>query len=128
MFSNGSRHNNVLYAQMRKTQVEKAVVIDAEDTGVVVLAAYASHTIKGKLGIRRKGMFCRNSPNNCSFTCQQWCRCGLRILWPWKENTVAKSNEIRTCSNSFKRYITLYFLKPCPRSCDFSFYSLCIFS
>ena len=44
-----------IYAQMTKTQVEKVVVIDAEDTDVVVLTAYASHTIKGKLGIRRKG-------------------------------------------------------------------------
>ena len=44
-----------IYAQLRKTQVEKVVVIDAEDTDVVVLAAYASHTIEGKLGIRRKG-------------------------------------------------------------------------
>ena len=44
-----------IYAQVRKTQVEKVVVIDAEDIDVVVLAAYASHTIKGKLGIRRTG-------------------------------------------------------------------------
>ena len=79
------RYNNVFIyiCSGEKTQVENVVVIDAADTDVVVLAAYDSHTIKGKFEIRRKGTV-MDSPNNCSFSCQQWWRCGFRILWSWK--------------------------------------------
>ena len=35
-------------------EIQEAVVIDVEDTGVVVLSARVSHEIQGLLGIRRK--------------------------------------------------------------------------
>ena len=43
-----------IYSQLRKSGVEDAVVIDAEDTHVMVLAAYVAHQIKGTLCIKRK--------------------------------------------------------------------------
>ena len=43
-----------IYSQLRKSGVEDAVVIDAEDTDVMVLAAYVAHQIKGTLCIKRK--------------------------------------------------------------------------
>ncbi len=36
-----------IYSQLRESGVEDAVVIDAEDTDVMVLAAYVAHQIKG---------------------------------------------------------------------------------
>ena len=44
-----------VYSQLRKNGINDAVVIDAEDTDVIVLAAYVSHQINGQLGIKRKG-------------------------------------------------------------------------
>ena len=43
-----------IYLQLRKKGDQSPVVIDAEDTDVVVLAAYVAHTTDGILGIRRK--------------------------------------------------------------------------
>eukprot|EP00112_Aurelia_sp_Birch-Aquarium-sp1_P018096 Seg4270.2 transcript_id=Seg4270.2/GoldUCD/mRNA.D3Y31 product="hypothetical protein" protein_id=Seg4270.2/GoldUCD/D3Y31 len=53
-----------IYAQLRKMKRQEAVVIDAEDTDVVVLSARVSHEIQGLLGIRRKKEV---------FDCQQLC-------------------------------------------------------
>ena len=44
-----------VYYQLRQSGVEDTVLIDAEDTDVIVLAAYAAHQIEGPLGIKRKG-------------------------------------------------------------------------
>ena len=49
-----------IYSQMRKAGVNDIVIIDAEDTDVVVLAAYATTKVTGALGIRR-----RNKIYNC---------------------------------------------------------------
>ena len=43
-----------IYSQLRKSGVSDAVVIDAEDTDVVVLASYVAHQIEGPLGLKRK--------------------------------------------------------------------------
>ena len=43
-----------IYCQLRKSKITETVVIDAEDTDVVVLAARVSHQIEGVLGIKRK--------------------------------------------------------------------------
>ena len=43
-----------IYSQLRKSGVEDAVVIDAEDIHVMVLAAYVAHQIKGTLCIKRE--------------------------------------------------------------------------
>ena len=44
-----------IYSQLRKNGINDAVVIDAEDTDVIVLAAYVAHQINGDLGIKKKG-------------------------------------------------------------------------
>ena len=43
-----------IYSQLRKNGVQDDVVLDAEDTDVVILAAYVSHQLEGVLGIKRK--------------------------------------------------------------------------
>ena len=43
-----------IYSQLRKSGVSDAVVIDAEDTDVVVLASYVAHQIEGPLGLKKK--------------------------------------------------------------------------
>ena len=43
-----------IYSQIRKSGVTDAIVIDAEDTDVIVLSAHGSHKIAGMLGIKRK--------------------------------------------------------------------------
>ncbi len=43
-----------IYSQLRKSGLKEAVVIDAEDTDVVVLASYVAQQIEGVLGIKRK--------------------------------------------------------------------------
>ena len=43
-----------IYFQLRKSGVSDAVVIDDEDTDVVVLASYVAHQIEGPLGLKRK--------------------------------------------------------------------------
>ena len=43
-----------IYSQLRKSGVEDAVVIDAEDTDIMELAAYVAHQIKGTQCIKRK--------------------------------------------------------------------------
>ena len=40
-----------IYLQLRKNGMNDAVVIDADDTDVIVLAAYVAHQINGDLGI-----------------------------------------------------------------------------
>ena len=42
-----------IYSQIRKSGVTDAIVIDAEDTDVIVVA-HVSHKIEGILGIKRK--------------------------------------------------------------------------
>ena len=51
-----------IYSQLRKYGIEDAVVIDAEDTDVVVLAAYVAHHVEGNLYLKRKGAIydCKN--------------------------------------------------------------------
>lgn len=44
-----------IYSQMRKAGMRDHVVLDAEDTDVVVLAGYVAHQVDGVLGIKRKG-------------------------------------------------------------------------
>lgn len=47
-----------IYSQLRNSGVSDAVVIDAEDTDVIVLASYVAHQIEGTLGLKRKkGIF-----------------------------------------------------------------------
>ena len=43
------------YSQLRKYGIEKAVVIDAEDTDIIVLDKYVAHHVKGNLHLKRKG-------------------------------------------------------------------------
>ena len=43
-----------IYSQLRKNVINDDVVIDAEDTDVIVLAAYVTHQINGNLGIKKK--------------------------------------------------------------------------
>jgi hypothetical protein len=43
-----------IYSQMKNTNTDDIIVIDAEDTDVVVLCAYAAHRINGTLGLKRK--------------------------------------------------------------------------
>ena len=45
-----------IFLQLRRKGDQSLVVIDAEDTDVVVLTAYVAHTTDGILGIRRKKM------------------------------------------------------------------------
>ena len=40
---------------MRESGITEDIVIDAEDTDVVVLCAYAAHKLNGSLGLKRKG-------------------------------------------------------------------------
>ena len=44
-----------IYSQLRKNGINDAVVIDAEDTDVIVLAAYVAHQTNGDLGVKKKG-------------------------------------------------------------------------
>ena len=44
-----------IYSQLRKNGIIDAVVIDAEDTDLIVLAANVAHQINGDLGIKKKG-------------------------------------------------------------------------
>ena len=46
-----------IYSQLRKYGIEDAVVIYAEDTDVVVLAAYVAYHVKGNLYLKRKGAY-----------------------------------------------------------------------
>ena len=41
-----------IYFQLRKSAVKDAVVIDAEDTDVLVLVSYGAHQIEGMLGLK----------------------------------------------------------------------------
>ena len=43
-----------LYSQIRKKDAVTPVVIDAEDTDVLVLAAHVAHKVNGTLGLKRK--------------------------------------------------------------------------
>ena len=43
-----------IYSQLRKSGIDDAVVIDAEDTDDVVLSAYVAHQIDGTLCIKRE--------------------------------------------------------------------------
>ena len=43
-----------IYSLLRRSGVSDAVVIDAEDTDVVVLASYVVHQVDGPLGLKRK--------------------------------------------------------------------------
>eukprot|EP00112_Aurelia_sp_Birch-Aquarium-sp1_P023025 Seg6709.2 transcript_id=Seg6709.2/GoldUCD/mRNA.D3Y31 product="hypothetical protein" protein_id=Seg6709.2/GoldUCD/D3Y31 len=43
-----------IYSQIRKNDAVTSVVIDAEDTDVLVLAAHVAHKINGILGLKRK--------------------------------------------------------------------------
>ena len=43
-----------IYSQLRKSGILDAVVIDAEDTDVLVLASYRAHQVEGVLGLKRK--------------------------------------------------------------------------
>ena len=43
-----------IYSQLRKRNITDTVVIDAEDTDVVILAARVSQEVEGVLGIKRK--------------------------------------------------------------------------
>ncbi len=42
-----------IYSQIRKSGVQTVVVLDAEDTDVLVLSAYVANTVDGVLAIRR---------------------------------------------------------------------------
>ena len=53
-----------IYSQIRMPGVMDSVVIDAEDTDVVVLSAYVAHKLDGVLGIKRK---------KCIHDCKQMC-------------------------------------------------------
>jgi len=46
-----------IYSQLRQSDKTTVVVIDAEDTDVVVLCAHVAHTIEGVLGLKRKKVF-----------------------------------------------------------------------
>ena len=43
-----------IYSQLRKSGASDVVVIDAEDTDVLVLASHVAHQIEGTLGLKRK--------------------------------------------------------------------------
>ena len=55
-----------IYSQLRKMGHTETVVIDSEDTDVVVLSARVSHEIEGVLGIRKK-----NTIFDCSKLCSK---------------------------------------------------------
>ena len=57
-----------MYSQLRKSGVSDAVVIDAEDTDVVVLAFYVAHQIEGPLGLKKNIFDCSALPHifDCS--------------------------------------------------------------
>ena len=44
-----------IYSKMRSMGITNDVVVDAEDTDVVVMCAYAAHKINGTLGLKRQG-------------------------------------------------------------------------
>ena len=52
-----------MYSQLRKSGVSDAVVIDAEDTDVVVLAFYVAHQIEGPLGLKKNIFDCSALPH-----------------------------------------------------------------
>ena len=53
-----------IYSQMRRAEIQDDVVIDAEDTDVVVLVAYVAHHTDGILAIKRKNVLV-----NCQTLC-----------------------------------------------------------
>ena len=44
-----------IYSQLKKNGINDAVVIDADDTDVIVLAVHVAHQINGDLGMKKKG-------------------------------------------------------------------------
>ena len=77
-----------------KSWVTDAIVIDAEDSDVIALAAHVSHKIEGILGIKRKKwliwlqiiVFRKWRQNYCSPShTTYWGRCNFWILWSWKK-------------------------------------------
>ena len=82
-----------IYAQLRKMGRQETVVIDAEDTDVVVLSARVSHEIQGLLGIRRKKEVfdCHHlcsaemSKIIVQLHCKHRSRCSQWILWTRKD-------------------------------------------
>ena len=55
MLSSGGRYNSVfIIHSIRQTGSHNAIIIDAEDTDVIVLSSLVSHIESGVLGIRRK--------------------------------------------------------------------------
>ena len=70
-----------IYSQLRKSGVEDAVVIDAEDTDVMVLAVYVAHQIKGTLSIKRKRVI---------YDCKTLCRSDVAdVIVPFHIHTGA---------------------------------------
>ena len=84
-----------IYSQIRKSGVTDAIVIDAEDTDVIVLAVHVSHKIEGILGIKRKisifdfKLLCSESDAKIIVPLHihtgGWGRCNFWILWSRKE-------------------------------------------
>ena len=74
-----------IYSQLRDAGVRDIVVIDAEDTDVIDLAAHATHQINGLLGIKRRGSI---------YDCQKLC-------WPEVANVFVPFH-IYTGADSFR--------------------------
>ena len=57
-----------IYSQIRKSSSDTTVVIDAEDTDVIVASSYVSNILPGTLGIKRKKAIidvkCLTTPEN----------------------------------------------------------------
>ena len=43
-----------IYSQLKRSRVKDAVVIDAEDTDLLVLVSYVAHEIEGMLGLKER--------------------------------------------------------------------------
>ena len=56
-----------IYSQLRKSGIMDTVVLDAEDTDVVVLSAYVAHKLNGVLGIKS------SRQNKYIYDCKQLC-------------------------------------------------------
>ena len=80
-----------IYSLLRKSGVSDAVMIDDEDTDVVVLASYVAHQIERPLGLKRKinifdwSALLQKDISRChhsiSHPHRSWC--SFKFLWSW---------------------------------------------
>ena len=63
-----------IYSQLRRKNVQDIVVIDAEDTDVIVMAAHIAHEVEGKLYLKKR---------NATYDCRTMCNTQLvKIIVP----------------------------------------------